>query len=199
MKQAVAQAIVAVLVLGVAGFFLWVIRGRRAALAAGEAALDALARELGTTYTRSPEPRIEGALAGRACLMLHLHRPGSDDHQPYVHIEIAYAGPVTLEMHRSTTGHAGIDPPDLVRTADADFDVQITVRSSDPAGVLRLLTPDRRGRLREWFRNGTLNTVWVRDGRLQIDGGFGFREAGEVARARRLLREGVEIADALQP
>jgi hypothetical protein len=70
MKQVVAQAVVAVLAWGVVGFFLWVIRSRRAALAAGRAALDALASELGSTYTPAPMPRLEGLLAGRRCVLM---------------------------------------------------------------------------------------------------------------------------------
>jgi hypothetical protein len=105
---------------------------------------------------------------------------------------------VTLELQRSKSGLAGIDPPDLVRTGDAEFDVQIIVRSSDPARAMRILTADLRGRLREWFRNGTLDVLWCRDGRLQIDGGFGLREDSEIARARRLLQAGVEIAEGLE-
>ena len=198
MKQLVAQLIVFAVIAAVVAFFVWVIRGRRASLASGRAALEALASELGTTYTASSQPRLEGTFTGRHCTLQQLHRPGSDDDRPFVHITVACNSKSTFQLYRSKAGLAGIEAPDLVRTGDAEFDVQLELRAGDADRARTVLTEDRRRRLLDWFRHGWVDTVWQKDGRLLIDGGFGFREQVEVERARLLLQAGVEIAGGLE-
>ncbi|MGE0815698.1 MAG: hypothetical protein AB7O28_17115 [Vicinamibacterales bacterium] len=198
MKQLVAQAIVFTVLVAVTGFFVWLIRGRRSSLRAGREALESLAAELGTTYQASSQPRVEGALAGRRCRLLQTHRPASNDDTPFVHIEIACEAEATFELYRSKTGLVRIDPPDLVRTGDAEFDLQLEVRSSDAARAKAVLTDELRRQLLDWFRHGWVDSFRLKDRQLLIDGGFGFREEVEVQRARTLLLAGVEIAEGFE-
>lgn len=198
MKQVIAQAIVAVLLVLVVGFFVWMFRARRAARASGATALAALARDLGATDEPRAGTGLHGTFGGRRCTIAEKRRPGSDDTQPYVHLQIACDARATFQVHRSESGLASIAPPDLVKTEDQEFDVQLIVRSTDADRAKRLLSPDLRRRLLDWFRRGALDGIWWKDGQLLIDGGYGFQEGWQIEQARLLLEVGVQLADGLE-
>jgi hypothetical protein len=197
MKQLVAQAIVAVLLVAIVGALLWVIRSRRASVAAGNTALDALARDLGTTWTPSAMPHLSGTYAGRACSLQQSRRPASDDDSRFVRIEVACPLSADFQVTRRKAALDG-EFADRVRTGDETFDVQLMARSSDAARAKAVLAPDLRSTLVDWFGRGWMDDLRCRDGLLHIDGGFGLTEGVEVERARLLLQAGVRIADALE-
>jgi hypothetical protein len=197
MKQLVAQVVVAFLFLAVVGLFVWMWRARRASLASGAVALAELSRELGTTYEPSMMPRLSGTYTGRACSIQQSRRPHGEDDATFVRVEIACRSTTGFQVVRRKAGMAG-DGVDGVLTGDDTFDTQLVVRCADRARALAVLDPARRSRFVEWFRQGWIDDLRCRDGRLMIEGGYGLREGIEVERARLLLDEGVAIAEALE-
>ena len=196
-KPVLAQAVVAILFLGVVSLFVWMWRARRASLASGAAALAELARELGATYEPSMMPRLSGTLAGRACSIQQSRRPYVEDDATFVRIEIACRSTVEFQVVRRKTGMEG-DGVDGVLTGDDAFDTQLVVRCADRARALAVLDSARRSRFVEWFRRGWIDDLRCRDGLLAIDGGYGLREGAGVEQARLLLEEGVAVAHALE-
>jgi hypothetical protein len=198
MKQVIAQIVIAVVLILVIGFFVWMFRSRRASRAAGATALEALARDLETTYSPSSWTSLTGKFRGRRCAIHEMRRPGSDDAERYAHLEIACAARAPFQVQRSQASPTGTEPADRVRVGERDFDLQLWVRTTDAERARRILTPDLQQRLLDWFQHGRVDLIWWKNGQLLIDGGYGFREDWQVDLARQLLQAGVEIAEGLE-
>lgn len=151
MKQVIAQAIVAVLLVLVVGFFVWMFRARRAARASGATALAALAGTLARRTSRALGPACTARSAGDAARSLKSAARAQTTPSPTcIFKSRATRGP-QFQVHRSESGLASIAPPDLVKTEDQEFDVQLIVGSTDADRAKRLLSPDLRRRLLDWL------------------------------------------------
>ncbi len=162
-----------------------------------DAALRELARALGTTFDPSRRS-LAGMLNGRQCSLteLGLVRPGETDEHA-VRIAVPLKVDLSFELHPQTSALGARLVGDVL-VGDADFDARVIVRSSEVALVATALSAERRRPLADWLASGSLLRVWVIDGILHADCGYGLTSKKRVLEVQEIMVSLIGLAAALE-
>jgi hypothetical protein len=185
-------------ILGIVGFWIWLIRFVRRQRAEAAAAVDELAARLGLGLTRSASGLVSlaGTYRGRAVQLGDGRTPVSGRRSEWVKIRVSTTSEVDLDLVGQTTA-LGARLAGDVEIGDPEFDRWFVVRTNDVRRVSLALTPDLRAAFVRWRRTGWFGDLKIREGELLFKGGFGLERRGTVQEAERVFEAVVRLAEGL--